>query len=77
MELKSTRAILKTFTGQKIPVVGKCNVQVQCNGSEKKLPLYVIQGNGPALFGRNWLKHLPLNWQDQYHWLEKTKFLKN
>ena len=28
-----------------------------------QLPLIVVTGNGPNLFGRNWLKYIRLNWQ--------------
>ena len=27
------------------------------------LPLVVVEGNGPCLFGRQWLEKLRLNWQ--------------
>ena len=27
-----------------------------------KLPLQILKGNGPDLFGRNWLKNIKLNW---------------
>ena len=26
------------------------------------LPLYIVDHNGPALLGRNWLQHLRLDW---------------
>ena len=27
------------------------------------LPLVVVAGDGPSLFGRNWLKHIQSNWK--------------
>lgn len=61
VDIKPTKVVLKTFTGEKIPVKGKCIVKVKYNGIEKALALFVIAENGPALLGRNWLEHLPLN----------------
>ena len=37
-------------------------VDVSYNGQNAKLPLQVIEGNEPALFGRNWLRSLKLDW---------------
>ena len=30
----------------------------------KKLPLLIVEGSGPALLGRNWLKELQLDWHN-------------
>ena len=27
------------------------------------LPLIMVEGNGPSLFGRNWLQHICLDWK--------------
>ena len=32
-----------------------------------QLPLIVVEGSGPSLLGRNWLKHIVLDWQDICH----------
>ena len=36
-----------------------------CYGDQQvTLPLVVIKGNGPSLFGRNWLEKIKLNWPE-------------
>ena len=41
-------------------------VQIEYGNQEDKLPLLVVPGNGPSLFGRNWLKLICQNWPDIY-----------
>ena len=56
---------MKTLTGSKIPVEGVCYVDVEVQGQKLcGVPLYVVQGDGPALFGRDWLQKVKLNWQE-------------
>ena len=33
-------------------------------GKEAHLPLLVVKGSGPPLFGRNWLESIQLNWAE-------------
>ena len=40
----------------------KTEVAVKLDDQENKLPLYVVEGNGPSLLGRNWLSTVKLNW---------------
>ena len=42
-------------------VVGQLKVRVKYGDQEAKLVLVVVGGNGPSLFGRNWLKYLRLD----------------
>ena len=53
---------LKTYAGQKITPKGemKCNVKIK--GQEKELALQVVETPGPALFRRDWLSKIQLNW---------------
>ena len=60
-ELSHSEIELKTYTGDKIPVVGSCEVAVKHHSQNMKLPLLIVAGNGPNLLGRNWLSHLKLN----------------
>ncbi|PIK62196.1 hypothetical protein BSL78_00919 [Apostichopus japonicus] len=64
VKLHATKVVLKTYLGDKIPVHGKGKVRVHYNGHEQMLPIYVVEGNGPALMGRDWLLELPLDWQN-------------
>lgn len=51
---------LRTYTNHVVPVLGSVDVQVRYNGVSKQLPLWIVEGNGPTLLGRNWLPHLDL-----------------
>ena len=55
-------AKLRTYTNELIPVIGIAEVKVTYNDVSQKLPLWIIQGNGPTLFGRNWLEFIKLDW---------------
>ena len=37
---------------------------VSVYGREANLPLVVVEGSGPPLFGRNWLEKIQLNWAE-------------
>ncbi|XP_068227904.1 uncharacterized protein [Palaemon carinicauda] len=64
VELKPSNMVLKTITGDNVPVIGICYVNVQYQGQRiKGLPLYVVHSDGPALFGRDWLAHIRLDWE--------------
>ena len=53
---------LKTYSGEQLPVMGQAAVNVQYGGQAQRLPLIVVEGSGPWLFGRNWLGHIRLDW---------------
>ena len=42
-------------------------VEVQFNQQTASLPIVILEGNGPTLFGRNWLSYIRLNWSDICH----------
>ena len=43
-------------------VKGNFNLRVKYGDQKEKLVLVVVEGNGPSLLGRNWLKYIRLNW---------------
>ena len=55
---------LKTYSGEKINVLGSITPKVSYNGQFWDLPLLVVEGDGPSLFGCNWLEHIKLNWKE-------------
>ena len=54
--------VLRTYTEEPIKVIGTLNVSVQYGSQAEKLVLVVVGGDGPSLFGRNWLRYLRLDW---------------
>ena len=56
--------VLKTNTDERMKVKGTLNMRVQYGDQKQKLVLVVVEGNGPSLLGRNWLKYLRLDWKN-------------
>ena len=55
-ELNNTDIVVKTYSNQRLNMLGKFSVNVKYEGKTwPKLVLYVIQGNGVNSLGRNWL----------------------
>lgn len=54
--LCTTDVLLRTYPGEVVSPVGVIVVKVKMNKQKAKLPLYVVEGNAPPLFGREWLK---------------------
>ena len=54
---------LKTYTGEELKVLGQATVAIKYGEQNCNLPVQIVKGNGPALFGRNWLKDIKLNWE--------------
>ena len=62
VHLSKSLLTLRTYTAETIPVLGQMEVQVkygEYTGCDK---LYVVGGEGPPLLGRDWLRHLRLDW---------------
>ena len=62
LKIHKSTVSLKTYTGEPIKLVGNLHVRVQYQGQQARLVLIVVEGNGPSLLGRNWLKYLRLDW---------------
>ena len=77
-ELKFSEAKLCTYTGEKVVVKGALDVEVKHRNQEAQLALTVVEGNGPTLLGRDWLRHLRLDWATLNHIseLESSEFKK-
>ncbi len=62
--LDKSEVKLCTYSKEPITVMGSCCVNVEYAGQiVQDIPLLVVQGSGPTLFGRSWLKVIRLNWQ--------------
>ena len=53
---------LRTYSGENLQVAGQIKVNVQYGADWAVLPLVVLYGDGPSLFGRDWLQHFRLDW---------------
>ena len=62
--LESSSSKLCSYSGDSIPVLGSLDVSIQYKDQITNLPLLVVEGSGPSLFGRNWLKCIKLDWQE-------------
>lgn len=60
--LEHSDALLRTYTGERLPVKGLLTVTVEYEDQKAELPLFVVPGDGPALWGRNWHSAILLNW---------------
>jgi len=56
--------VFKTYTGEKLKPIGVLTVNVEYNKSRYVLDLYVVNRGGPPLLGREWLKHIKLDWHN-------------
>ena len=59
--LRSGSVLLRTYTGGPMVVAGQMDVQVKYASNSYILPLMVVAGRGPSLFGRGWLHHVHLD----------------
>ena len=53
---------LQTYSGEQLIALRELQVTVHCNEQTVILPLIVVQGSGPNLFGRICLQQIQLNW---------------
>ena len=66
-KLRRSEMVLKTYTSDRIKVVGEIDVDVLYQNQSHALVLVVVSGDGPTLFGRNWLEAINLNWNQIAH----------
>jgi hypothetical protein len=64
LRLHKSNVILKTYTEEPMQVVGNLHVHVHYGSQQAKLVLVVVGGDGPSLFGRNWLNYIRLDWSN-------------
>ncbi|XP_077522693.1 uncharacterized protein LOC144133464 [Amblyomma americanum] len=69
VKCEPTKLGLKTYTGEKMHVIGQCNVTARYEGQCAVLPIVVVregERNLPILLGRSWLEKLQLNWKSLF-----------
>ena len=65
--LQRTKKRLKTYTGEPVEILGKFEAETLVEGKSHLLPFLVVEGTGPSLLGRNWLRTVRLNWDRLLH----------
>ena len=60
--LQSSKAQVKTYTGEVIKILGAVEVEITHNEQKRQLNLLLVAGEGPSLLGRDWLSHIRLDW---------------
>ena len=63
-KLRESSTLLKTYSGERLKVVGEIEVNVEYENQNAKLVLTVVAGDGPSLVRRNWLQLIRLNWRE-------------
>ena len=69
--LKHSKAMLRTYTGESVPVRGSVTLNVRYEDRQDRLRLFVVKGRGPALLGRDWQMRLGL-YQDKFPGMKTT-----
>ena len=64
VKIDPTNVILSTYAGEIVHPLGEACVNVAYSGSQRSLPLLFVKEGSCALFGRNWLMHINLDWQN-------------
>ena len=54
---------LRTYTEHPVQVSGQFLVQLKYQNQTVTVPLLVVKGPGPSLFGKNWLSRVKLDWK--------------
>lgn len=67
--LQSTSVVLSTYTGEKVHPLGEAMVKVEYKGVKYSLPLLITADGSCALFGRNWLFEIPLDWTESVRYI--------
>ena len=53
---------LRTYTAERMAVLGEASVHVSYGKYCGEHTLYVVEGSGPTLLGQDWLHVIPLDW---------------
>ena len=61
--IKPASLRLRTYTREPMKKEGEMITQEKYGSQSKELGLIVVQGDGPSLFGCNWLDYFQLDWK--------------
>ena len=71
--LQVSNVKLRTYSNESLQVLGQIEAKIQYNEQKVWFPLIVVEGNGPTLFGTDWLAHIQLDWK-KIHSIQKSKY---
>ena len=69
-----------TYTGETLSPLGTANVLVRHKGQYTSLPLLIVENGMQPLLGRNWLRHIRLDWskiQDSLNYVNNISMPSN
>ena len=61
--LQPSTVSLTSYSGHELKVLGQAEVMITYQSQVITVPLVVVRGKGPSLFGRNWLQKIKLDWK--------------
>ena len=61
--LQKTSVRLKTYTDDQVHVLGQITVDVSYGTQKGMYTLFVVKGSGTNLLGRDWMRHIRLDWK--------------
>jgi hypothetical protein len=65
-KLQPADIYLKTYTKEKVKLLGMAKIMVTVNNSSKLANIYVVDGDFGSMFGLEWLWEFKLNWQEVF-----------
>ena len=72
-KLRETPVNLTTYSGEKLPLLGTCLVEVQHQGERHRLELLVADATDqPLIIGRDWLSKIKIDWKGVFHIKSRT-----
>lgn len=63
LRLQHSSSSLSTYSGEQLKLVGERKMEVKYNSQCKNMVLHVVEGDGPSLLGRDWLRHIKFDWR--------------
>ena len=61
IKLKPTTISLCSYSGQSLTILGIMKIKITYKSQQFILPIVVVNGQGPALLGRDWLQSIQLD----------------
>ena len=72
-KLRETPVNLTTYSGEKLPLLGTCLVEVQHQQERHRLELLVADvTDQPPIIGRDWLSKIKIDWKGVFHIKSRT-----